>query len=137
MVEPRSLPSFTRKLCFVQERVMPTLSASWKGSLPIRWVGPPRGVPARRFRADEDVAQPGEVVEGVVDREHRSARQAEEHVHALALQTLEKNPRPCEFHCQCLPLKQTGRGQKLPDLIDGVAVGRGEGRPGGAAVEAE
>jgi hypothetical protein len=35
----RSLPSLTRKLCLVAERVMPTLSASWKASLPIRCVG--------------------------------------------------------------------------------------------------
>jgi hypothetical protein len=39
MIGPRSLPSFTRKLCFVHERVMPTLSASWKASLPMRCVG--------------------------------------------------------------------------------------------------
>ncbi len=39
MMGPRSLPSFTRKLCLVAERVMPTLSASWKASLPIRCVG--------------------------------------------------------------------------------------------------
>ena len=39
MIGPRSLPSFTRKLCFVAERVMPTLSASWNASLPMRCVG--------------------------------------------------------------------------------------------------
>ena len=39
MIGARSLPSFTRKLCLVAERVMPTLSASWKASLPIQWVG--------------------------------------------------------------------------------------------------
>ena len=39
MIGPRSLPSFTRKLYLVHGRVMPTLSASWKASLPIRCVG--------------------------------------------------------------------------------------------------
>ncbi len=39
MIGPMSLPSFTRKLCLVHGRVIPTLSASWKASLPIRCVG--------------------------------------------------------------------------------------------------
>src|SRR3989304_3755360 len=39
MIGPRSRPSLTRKLCFVQGRVIPTLSASWNASLPMRWVG--------------------------------------------------------------------------------------------------
>jgi len=39
MIGPRSLPSFTRKLCFVHDRVIPTLSASWNASLPMRCVG--------------------------------------------------------------------------------------------------
>ena len=33
------MPSFTKKLCLVAERVMPTLSASWNASLPMRCVG--------------------------------------------------------------------------------------------------
>ena len=31
--------SFTSQLCLVQGRVIPTVSASWKASLPIRKVG--------------------------------------------------------------------------------------------------
>ena len=35
----RSFTSFTSQLCLVQGRVMPTVSHSWKASVPIRWVG--------------------------------------------------------------------------------------------------
>src|ERR1700693_3762952 len=35
MVEARSLMSLTRKLCFTQGRVMPTVSHSWNASWPI------------------------------------------------------------------------------------------------------
>ena len=57
----------------------------------------------RRFLTNEDVAQPGEVIQGVVDRQHRPARQPEHHVHSLPLQTLQKDPRSREFHCQLFP----------------------------------
>ncbi|TPW01616.1 MAG: hypothetical protein FD129_3330 [bacterium] len=60
-------------------------------------------VTRRRFLTNEDVAQPGEVIQGVVDRQHRPARQPEHHVHSLPLQTLQKDPRSREFHCQLLP----------------------------------
>ncbi len=36
---PDRSTSFTSQLCLVQGRVMPTVSHSWKASLPIRWVG--------------------------------------------------------------------------------------------------
>jgi hypothetical protein len=39
MARGRSSARFTRMLCLVQVRVMPTVSASWKASEPIRWVG--------------------------------------------------------------------------------------------------
>ena len=35
----RSRTSRTSTLCLVAERVMPTVSHSWKASEPIRWVG--------------------------------------------------------------------------------------------------
>src|SRR5581483_4020488 len=114
MMVGSSLPSFTRKLCLVAERVMPTLSASWNASLPIRCVGtwpvkatigmesiraswsavtrlvaagpelPGRArvafrrVPGGGLLAHQDVAETLEVVQGVVDRQHRAARQTED-----------------------------------------------------------
>ena len=39
MARARSLTSRTSTLCLVAERVMPTVSHSWKASEPIRWVG--------------------------------------------------------------------------------------------------
>jgi hypothetical protein len=39
MVSASSSVSFTSQLCLVQGRVMPTVSASWKASLPIMKVG--------------------------------------------------------------------------------------------------
>ena len=39
MTRARSFTSFTSQLCLVQGRVMPTVSHSWKASLPIRCVG--------------------------------------------------------------------------------------------------
>src|SRR6266853_543851 len=39
IVIARFLTSFTRKLCFTQGRVMPTVSHSWKASRPMAWVG--------------------------------------------------------------------------------------------------
>ena len=39
MVSAMSRTSFTRKLCFTQGRVTPTVSTSWKASCPIAWVG--------------------------------------------------------------------------------------------------
>jgi hypothetical protein len=39
MVSARSSTRLTRKLCFTQGRVMPTVSTSWKASLPITGVG--------------------------------------------------------------------------------------------------
>ncbi len=39
MMRARSLTSFTSQLCFVQGRVMPTVSHSWKASEPISVVG--------------------------------------------------------------------------------------------------
>ncbi len=39
MVSARSRTSLTRKLCLTQGRVMPTVSTSWKASLPITGVG--------------------------------------------------------------------------------------------------
>ena len=47
-----------------------------------------------RFLAYQDVANPFEVVQHVVDRQHGAAGQAEDDIHALTLQTLEQNPRP-------------------------------------------
>ena len=44
--------------------------------------------------ADEDVTQTFEVVENVVDRKDGAARQAEDRIHALALETFEHHPRP-------------------------------------------
>ena len=120
---------------------MPTLSASWKASLPIRCVGTcpvkatigiesirascsavtrfvagrPRGdeahadpagrarvalgrVAGGRLLADQDVAQPLEVVQRVVDRQDRAAGQAEDEIDAFPLQTLEQDPRPWQLH---------------------------------------
>ncbi len=37
-VRDRSFTSFTSQLCLVQARVMPTVSASWNASVPIRCV---------------------------------------------------------------------------------------------------
>ena len=39
MTRARSLTFFTSTLCLVQERVMPTVSHSWKASRPIAGVG--------------------------------------------------------------------------------------------------
>ena len=39
MTRDRSLTSRTSQLCLVHGRVMPTVSHSWKASLPMRWVG--------------------------------------------------------------------------------------------------
>ena len=39
MASDRTAVSFTSQLCLVQGRVMPTVSASWKASLPIMKVG--------------------------------------------------------------------------------------------------
>ena len=38
IVDARSATFFTRKLCLTIGRVMPTVSHSWKASVPIRWV---------------------------------------------------------------------------------------------------
>ena len=50
-------------------------------------------VPGGRLLADEDVAYALEVVQDVVDRQHGPAGQAEDEVHAFALQALEQYPR--------------------------------------------
>ena len=39
MVGASSATSLTRKLCFTQGRVMPTVSTSWNASRPMAWVG--------------------------------------------------------------------------------------------------
>ena len=56
------------------------------------------GVAGGRLLADEDVAQPLEVVQRVVDRQHGAAGQAEDEVDTLALQTLQHDSRPWQFH---------------------------------------
>src|SRR5437870_5244421 len=61
-----------------------------------------RGVPRGGFLADEDVADPLEVVEGVVDRQHRAAGQPEEDVDPFAFQTLEHDPRSGHSHRRVL-----------------------------------
>ena len=55
-------------------------------------------VAGRRLLADQDVAQPLEVVQRVVDRQHGAAGQAEDDVDAFPLQTLQHDPRPWQFH---------------------------------------
>ena len=120
----------------VAERVMPTLSASWKASLPMRCVGTcpvkatmrdrvhqrvlerghqvggggPGGdeadadlagrprvalrrMPGGGLLAHQDVADALEVVQGVVDRQHRAARQTEDEIHPFPLQALQHDPR--------------------------------------------
>src|SRR5207247_5131240 len=70
--------------------------------------GPARGagvalcrVPGGRFLADQDVANPFEVVQDVVDRQHGAAGKAEDDVHALTLQTLRSEERRVgkEYRC--------------------------------------
>ena len=51
-----------------------------------------------RLLADEDVAQPLEVVQRVVDGQHGAAGKAEDEVDTLPLQTLQHDSRPWQFH---------------------------------------
>jgi hypothetical protein len=139
----------------VQERVMPTVSHSWKASVPIRWVatwpvmttmgmesimasampvtalvapGPEvtRTTPAFARRtgialggmgrallvADQDVAQGRFGEEGVIDRQHRAARIAEQGVDAL----VDEAPAPPSRRRTWRPCNGVPRGEIQPRL---------------------
>src|SRR5262249_37054338 len=71
-----------------------------------------------RLLADQDVAQPLEVVQRVVDRQHGAAGQAEDDLHALALQALQNDSRPWQLQFT-LPVSLRIRrvlGRRLPGL---------------------
>ena len=64
MVSASFAGSLTSQLCLVQGRVMPTVSASWKASLPIRKVGDLAGQDDDRDRVHQRVGHAGDGVGG-------------------------------------------------------------------------